>query len=66
MADRSGIPRLQPGGAVKAWLPILGLALAGLGAPQANAQTWPTGTVTFIVGFAAGGSSDIAARVVAQ
>ena len=51
---------------MKAWLPIFGLALAGFGASQANAQTWPTGTVTFIVGFAAGGSSDIAARVVAQ
>ena len=51
---------------MNAWLPILGLALAGFAAPQANAQTWPTGPVTFIVGFAAGGSSDIAARVVAQ
>ena len=51
---------------MKTWFPILGLALAGLGAPQANAQTWPTGPVTFIVGFAAGGSSDIAARVIAQ
>ena len=51
---------------MKAWFPILGLTLAGFGASQANAQTWPTGTVTFIVGFAAGGSSDIAARVIAQ
>lgn len=51
---------------MKNWLRIMVLATAALGAWQANAQTWPSGPVTFIVGFAPGGSTDIAARVLAQ
>ena len=51
---------------MKNWLRIMVLATAVLGAWQANAQTWPSGPVTFIVGFAPGGSTDIAARVLAQ
>ena len=51
---------------MKTWLSTLGLALCTLSPLQANAQSWPTGPVTFVVGFAPGGSSDIAARVIAQ
>ena len=45
---------------------ILGLVIFTFCASTATAQTWPSGPVTFIVGFAPGGSSDIAARVIAQ
>ena len=51
---------------MKAWLRLFGLVCCALGVSQALAQTWPTGRVTFVVGFAAGGSTDIAARIIAQ
>ena len=51
---------------MKAWLRLVGLVCCALGVSQAPAQTWPTGRVTFVVGFAAGGSTDIAARIIAQ
>lgn len=52
---------------MKNWLRVLAAAaLAATGASPALAQSWPERSVTLVVGFAAGGSSDIAARVIAQ
>ena len=51
---------------MKTWRSILGLVIFTCCASTATAQTWPSGPVTFVVGFAPGGSSDIAARVIAQ
>jgi tripartite-type tricarboxylate transporter receptor subunit TctC len=43
------------------------LGSAAFGLPSvARAQTWPTGPVTFVVGYAAGGGPDINARGLAQ
>lgn len=48
----------------------LGIALVGLAAgfavPQALAQTWPSKTVTLVVGTPAGGSVDVYARTLAE
>lgn len=52
--------------AMKIWLSILGLAASSLIFPEANAQAWPSASVTLVVGFAPGGSTDIAARVISQ
>ncbi|MDI6027945.1 tripartite tricarboxylate transporter substrate binding protein [Corticibacterium sp. UT-5YL-CI-8] len=41
-----------------------GVALAGI--QSANAQDFPTNTITLVVPFAAGGSTDLVARVIAQ
>lgn len=51
---------------------FLGLALVGpptvraQSSPQSSAQSWPQRPVRIIVPFGAGGSSDVAARIVAQ
>lgn len=46
----------------------LGLAAAGfvLAATQAGAQNYPNKTITMVVPFAAGGSTDLVARILAQ
>lgn len=43
-----------------------GLALAVVIAPLAAAQAWPTKSVRLVVNFAAGGSTDVTARSMAQ
>lgn len=51
---------------MKTWLSVVISTLMAVCVSPAHAQGWPSGTVTFIVGFAPGGSSDIAARIIAQ
>jgi len=45
-----------------AWLFAIGL----LGVTPGHAQTWPTKPIKIVVGFAAGGSTDVTARFIAQ
>lgn len=45
-------------------LPLI--ALFGLAAGVANAQTWPTKTVTIVVPFPAGGTTDVLARAISN
>ena len=45
---------------------VVSLALAALSAAGAQAQSYPTRTVTVIVPFAAGGPADITGRIVAD
>ena len=47
-------------------LKILGLAFAALFAGSASAQQFPTKTVRLVVGFSAGGPTDVIARILAQ
>ena len=42
---------------------LAALALLSLGA---NADTWPSKSIEFVVGYAAGGPTDVTARVLAQ
>ncbi len=40
------------------------LAAAALAAPPAFSQTWPTRPITLVVGFPAGGTTDVVARII--
>ncbi len=52
---------------MKTWLPLFVLVCGALACVSpAAAQNWPARPVTFVVGFAPGGSTDIAARSIAQ
>jgi tripartite-type tricarboxylate transporter receptor subunit TctC len=44
---------------------IAALALCAFALPSAHAQTYPTKPITLVVGYAAGGSVDLAARTIA-
>ena len=49
------------------WAAAFGLAAAGAQAPAAQAQgNWPTRPITMIVPFAAGGPTDVIARIVGE
>jgi tripartite-type tricarboxylate transporter receptor subunit TctC len=50
----------------RAFIALAALALSALGPAPAAAQDWPTRTIKIIVGFGAGGGTDLAARIVAQ
>ena len=51
---------------MKTFFALLSFVLGCICTTPANAQAWPAGPVTLVVSFAPGGSSDIAARVIAQ
>jgi tripartite-type tricarboxylate transporter receptor subunit TctC len=50
----------------RAFIALAALALPTLAQAPAAAQDWPTRTIKIIVGFGAGGGTDLAARIVAQ
>jgi tripartite-type tricarboxylate transporter receptor subunit TctC len=50
----------------RACIAMAAAILPALGAAPATAQDWPTRTIKIIVGFGAGGGTDLAARIVAQ
>ena len=50
----------------RAFIALAAAVLSALGPMPALAQDWPTRTIKIVVGFGAGGGTDIAARLVAQ
>src|SRR5688500_11285070 len=51
---------------MKAWRVFAALAFASLFVSTAQAQQWPSRPIQMIVPFAAGGSTDVAARLIGQ
>jgi tripartite-type tricarboxylate transporter receptor subunit TctC len=45
---------------------LFALTISGFLSTQASAQSWPTRPVTMVVGFAAGGGTDVLARIVGK
>jgi tripartite-type tricarboxylate transporter receptor subunit TctC len=52
--------------AIRTALAVAGLAVAALSPTSLQAQDWPQKPIRIVVGFGAGGGTDIAARIVAQ
>src|SRR3954465_1709125 len=50
----------------RAYIALAALTLSAVGPAPASAQEWPARTIKIIVGFGAGGGTDLAARIVAQ
>ncbi len=50
----------------RAFIALAASILPTLGPAPAAAQDWPTRTIKIVVGFSAGGGTDLAARIVAQ
>ena len=50
----------------RAYIALAAALLPALGPAPASAQDWPTRTIKIVVGFGAGGGTDLAARIVAQ
>src|SRR3954454_2690864 len=52
--------------AIRTALAVAGLAAATLSPTSLQAQDWPQKPIRILVGFGAGGGTDIAARIIAQ
>ena len=50
----------------RAFVALAAVVLPALCPAPAAAQDWPTRTIKIVVGFSAGGGTDLAARIVAQ
>jgi tripartite-type tricarboxylate transporter receptor subunit TctC len=50
----------------RAFVALAAIVLPAMASSHAAAQDWPTRTIKIIVGFGAGGGTDLAARIVAQ